>query len=156
MTSSLADTGPAACLKYALSLLARRDHFSTELIQKLVEKGFSRNDAEVTAGKLTERRFLDDARVLALYADEMKRHQKGFLFFAMKLMAKKARSLFSDRELRAVYTVGEERAIAHALAAKMRWKENEIRRRLASRGFSAEAAGHAGRNNDDQTDHTGE
>jgi len=139
--SNSADTGPAACLKHALSLLARRDHFSTELIDKLVEKGFSRDDALAAAEKLKGMKYLDDARTLESYAAEMKRHKKGFLFFCMKLVQKKARSLFSDRELRAVYTVTEERAIAHAFAERMRWKQGEIRRRLSSRGFSAEAAG---------------
>mgnify|MGYP001765990267 CR=1 FL=1 len=137
--SNSADTGPAACLKQALSLLARRDHFSTELIDKLIEKGFSRDDIDAAAEKLKGMKYLDDARTLEAYAAEMKRHKKGFLFFCMKLVQKKARALFSDRELRAVYTVTEEREIARLLAAKMRWGA-EARRRLATRGFSAEAA----------------
>ncbi|HOW52050.1 MAG TPA: RecX family transcriptional regulator [bacterium] len=137
--SNSADTGPASCLKQGLALLARRDHFSTELIDKLIEKGFSRDDALAAAEKLKGMKYLDDARTLEAYAAEMKRHKKGFLFFCMKLVQKKARSLFTDRELRAVYTVAEEREIARLLAAKMRWGD-ETRRRLATRGFSAEAA----------------
>lgn len=130
----------AACLKYALSLLARRDHFSTELVEKLTEKDFSREDAAATLKKLRDLRYLDDRRILEAYAAEMKRRRKGFLFFCKKLMEKKARSLFTDRELREAYTVAEERTIARALAERMRWKEGEIRRRLSIRGFSAEAA----------------
>ena len=139
MTSSnSADT--AACLRRALALLARRDHFSTELVDKLVEKEFSREDAEAALKKLRELRYLDDRRILEAYAAEMKRRKKGFLFFCKKLMEKKARSLFTDRELREAYPVAEERTIARALAVKMRWDRNEARRRLASRGFSGEAA----------------
>ncbi|HSA32529.1 MAG TPA: RecX family transcriptional regulator [bacterium] len=141
MTSSnSADAGRNACLKQALSLLARRDHFSTELVDKLIEKDFSREEAESALKKLRELRYLDDRRILEAYAAEMKRRRKGFLFFCKKLIEKKARSLFSDRELREAYPVAEERVIAKALAAKMRWERNEARRRLATRGFSADAA----------------
>jgi len=138
MTSNSADRAPGTCLRTALRLLARRDHFSVEIVDKLVEKGFLRDDAIAAAQKLKGMNYLNDLRTLEAYAAEMKRHKKGFLFLCKKLIEKGARALFSDRELRAAYTVEEERAIARVLAAKMRWGDM-AHRRLATRGFSADA-----------------
>ncbi len=141
MTSRSDKRNTDPCLQTALRLLARRDHFSTELSRKLKEKGFSAQEISATIERLRKMRYLDDRRALTAYAEEMKRHRKGFLFFLKKLMERGARGFFSDGDLRAAYPLEEERQVARELARKMRWDEEERRLRLHSRGFSAEAAG---------------
>ncbi len=129
------------CWRTALRLLARRDHFSTELAQKLREKGFSGQEIASTIERLMKMRYLDDRRALAAFAEEMKRHQKGFLLLLKKLMERDARRLFDETELRVAYPLAEERQIARELSQKMRWAPEENRRRLHNRGFSGEAIG---------------
>jgi len=84
-------------------------------------------------------RYLDDRRALAAYAEEVKRHRKGFLFFVKKLIERGAYNLFAESEVRSVYSLEEERQIARDLSAKMRWDASDAPRRLLSRGFSTES-----------------
>ncbi|MEM6453949.1 MAG: regulatory protein RecX [Acidobacteriota bacterium] len=53
---------PDPCRKRALDLLARRDHFRAELIQKLVRKGFEPDHVEIVVDDLASSGYVDDAR----------------------------------------------------------------------------------------------
>ncbi len=141
MTSRSDNPRTDSCWNAALRLVARRDHFSTEVERKLKERGFAAPEIAATIERLRKMRYLDDRRALAAYAEEMKRHHKGFFFFLKKLVERGARGLFSDDDLRTAYSLDEEREVAQELERKMRWNKEERHRKLRNRGFSVEMTG---------------
>ena len=64
-------------LNRATDLLSRRDHSTSELLQKLRQKGFDPEAAQAAADKLTDCGYLDDRRFAETYAAELVR-SKGF------------------------------------------------------------------------------
>lgn len=61
----------------AVDLLSRRDHSSGELVVKLCQKGFCKDDAKAAAQRLEELGYVDDLRFAKTYAAELVR-LKGF------------------------------------------------------------------------------
>ncbi len=78
----------------AMRMLERRDYARGELIDKLVQKGEVREDAEAVADRLCELRLIDDAR----YARMVVRHynMKGYGAARIK---DELRRRYVDREL---------------------------------------------------------
>jgi len=57
------------CLEYALNLLATRDYSSVRIRGKLVEKGFSEEDAEAVIDRLQEEGWINDPAFAARFAE---------------------------------------------------------------------------------------
>lgn len=64
-------------LNRAADLLSRRDHSTSELLQKLRQKGFDAEASREAAEKLQALGYLDDRRFAETYAAELA-HGKGF------------------------------------------------------------------------------
>jgi regulatory protein len=60
----------------AIDLLSRRDHSTWELANKLVQKGFNREDFDRIFQELTQAGYLDDSRLTESYIRW--RREKGF------------------------------------------------------------------------------
>lgn len=66
----------ASTLQTAVNLLARRDHSETELTQKLLARGFSRDHIQSTLATLIQKGWLNNARFVENYIRY--RRTKGF------------------------------------------------------------------------------
>jgi len=88
VSRSAAKSGdPAAVRSAAIALLARRDHASGELRERLQRKGFNPEVVEATIGELTEERALDDARYAGNYVSYSAARGQGPLRIAAELKA---------------------------------------------------------------------
>jgi regulatory protein len=61
----------------ALRLLARRDYFRAELEERLLRKGFTRDEVERAGGRCAELGLVDDGRLAARFA-EVRAVQRGW------------------------------------------------------------------------------
>lgn len=64
------------CLIVAIRILARRDHSCSELTQKLVARGFSKESVYQVICECQRRNYLDDAHYASSYARRL--HNKGY------------------------------------------------------------------------------
>jgi regulatory protein len=78
---------PAAARSAAVALLARRDHASGELRERLQRKGFDAEVVEATLGELIDERALDDARYAGNYVSYSAARGQGPLRIAAELKA---------------------------------------------------------------------
>ncbi len=125
----------------ATALLAMREHFSKELSEKLLLKGYEKSETAQVIEKLSELNYLNDLRAAGFYAEEMKRKRKGFNYFRQKLYEKGGAELVSSLKLRDFYTLNEEiRNAKHELDKMKDDSVDKKIRKLVSHGFSYESA----------------
>ncbi len=122
---------------YALSLLARREHFTKELTDKLRRKGFSSEAVTETILRLQDHNYLNDNRATELFVKEAKRKKKGLLKIVNDL---KTRGITTDATtVRVWYTYDEEKEAAQELLARHINASREKQYRfLTNRGFSSD------------------
>ena len=77
-----------SCLRTALSLLARRDHGSAELAQKLSQRGYSVDHIGAVIEKCARLHYLNDERFAAGLVRELQRRAYGCLRIEQMLIAK--------------------------------------------------------------------
>jgi len=90
---------PAAARGAAIALLARRDHASGELRERLRRKGFDGEVVEAIIGELAEERALDDARYAGNYVSYSAARGQGPLRIAAELKALEVPSEMIDTAL---------------------------------------------------------
>ncbi len=134
----------------ALKLIARRDHFRAELVEKLRRKGFDDDDIERAVDRLVELDLLDDERLAGRFV-EFRAVDRGW---GERRLANELRKRGVDGDLaERVSRLGDE-LHDHALKTALRrvevrakpgwWRLPERRARLVSsliaRGFSTDVA----------------
>lgn len=87
MTSKPSDDF-SRCFRTALSLLARRDHGSAELAQKLAQRGYSADHTGAVIEKCARLHYLNDERFAAGLVRELQRRAYGCLRIEQMLIAK--------------------------------------------------------------------
>ena len=135
MTTNLTSTKEA--YEYALSLLARREHFVRELETKLLMKGAPSTVVEEVTARLTQEHYLDDRRAAEQFILEGKRKKKGLLKLLNELRLRGVET--TAEELRNLYPREEEKQNAVVLLTKLRGATRQKRyRHLYNRGFSSD------------------
>jgi regulatory protein len=138
---------PSEARKYALRLLSYRARSCSELVGRLQQKGFSREEAERTVGYLKDKGFIEDrdvARELLRYATERKHlGRRGIEMFLRRRGID--RDIISD--ILSSHTVDVDRVSAmkyvkRRLGALDSLPDETVKRRISAalrrRGFSAE------------------
>jgi regulatory protein len=77
------------CFQTALKILARRDHGSAELAQKLADRGYSTDHIGAAVERCSRLRYLNDERFAAGMVRELQRRAYGYLRIEQMLIAKK-------------------------------------------------------------------
>jgi len=125
------------CLSYALRLLSKKDYFSSELRQKLFQKGFSEDEISQTLDYLISENYINDEELLERYKRLSIEKGDSPLKFRAKLFKK------GIKEVK--YTYDEE--LQSALNSLKKYtKEREFKsvlKYLINRGFRYEIASDA-------------
>lgn len=79
---------PKNCLAAALRMLSRRDHSCSEITQKLIDRGFARDQIKWTVSECLRLHYLDDERYADGCARQMQRKGFGCRRIRDKLMSK--------------------------------------------------------------------
>lgn len=125
--------------QFALKLLAKRDHFISELLAKLKEKGSEKEELDQVIKYIKEFGYVDDRKTLKKYAKELAEKGKGVNYLKKKLYEKGCLNLLSEFNIDEFYTREMEEQSARKLCAKLESKEMDaIEKKLNSRGFSVQ------------------
>ncbi|MFO7734823.1 MAG: RecX family transcriptional regulator [bacterium] len=127
------------CLKTALKLLGRREHFTLELKRKLLSKKHPESVVNIVADELTGTGYLDDTRALEHFASEVKRKKRGLFYFRKKVSEKAGGEICEKEAFEFAYTSEEEKKLAAELFEELSHDSEEKKKRfLYNRGFSAQ------------------
>lgn len=139
-------------MEIAAGLLSRRAHGRAELRRKLLDRGFSRHEAEAALDECARLGFLDDKEFASASTEEMKGRGCGPRKIKSSLLRKGVDSDTVEEALKsdAGFTAASEtEAACEALRRKLKSLEREpdLKKRklkalrfLASRGFSPSAS----------------
>lgn len=126
---------------FACRLLAKRDYFTEELRQKILDKGATAEETANAMEKLNKFNYLDDLKVLKKYISEIISKGKGINYLKQKLYEKGCAALLSSHNLAEFYPFEEECAAAEKAMLKLgECEEEKLVSKLVSRGFSLPAA----------------
>ena len=130
-------TSSDAVYDYAISLLSRREHFTKELIQKLMKREVSSNIIDDVIKRLQEKNYLNDTRATEIFTLEFKRKRKGFIKLINELRLRGVSGV--EAEVRELYSAEEEQNNAEKLLTQLHKPTREkVYRYLFNRGFSPE------------------
>ena len=88
------------CYDKALSLLAQREHSVEEIKQKLLSKGYNKNEIEGDIKKLKDENFLSDSRFCQVYIrSRLKKNPEGKAVLVLRLKQKGISSDLARREV---------------------------------------------------------
>jgi SOS response regulatory protein OraA/RecX len=131
--------------RHALLLLSRRSYLSTDLVEKLVQKGVSRIPAEKGVEKCRALGYLDDAHVLKRLVAKEQKKGIGAHMVAFKLNMKKGISDESRQQIVAEAQRNEKQALIEWLNKRQHQKSlsspqerKKLMGKLMRRGFSYE------------------
>ena len=127
------------CRDQALAYLARREHTSLDLKQKLLKKGYSQSNIHTTSETLIEQNLLSEYRFAQSYIlSRQRKNPEGKILLSQRLMAKGVNREDAQRALDEAFT--EEllvEAVSKAYEVAIRKYEPELaKQKLLSRGFS--------------------
>lgn len=133
-------------LNSALRILARRDHSSLELTQKLMHRGHAEDVVQRVITECLRLNYIDDRRVRGQFVDVMKRKGFGNHRIRRELIKRGLAGDDAEDGLDASMPPAEERSTARRVALK-KWrslqqgaapekKRPRLLRYLQSRGFS--------------------
>ena len=137
-----------SALNSALRILTRRDHSRYELVLKLKQRGFSRQDIDHAVSACEEYNYIDDVRTAGVYIRQLKR--KGFGKKRIQLELKKkglkgdhVLSILDERVSEADECEAAERIVKKHSKRFDREKDSKKRRDkiyrfLQARGFARE------------------
>ncbi len=139
--------GDNRALAYALKLLGYRMRSQRELVQRLLQKGFTEQEADKTVLKLLDLGYIDDAATARALRDQAERVK--LLGHAGARMFLRTRGIGKQDAEEALEGYNEEAAALKLIERKKRalagLPKHVARRRLAGylgrRGFSGEALG---------------
>lgn len=77
---------------YAFKLLSKRDYFSYELKQKLLSKGFDKEEVDRVISYLEEEGYIDDEKLKERLKEKYLQKGKSSLYIRKKLYSKKGES----------------------------------------------------------------
>lgn len=126
-----------------VGLCAGAEQCSSDIYDKVLKKGFSRDVADRIVGYLVKNEYIDDARFARAYAaDKVKFAGWGKIKIRMYLKAKKMSDAIISQALEYVDAKDYAEALTKVLAAKARGLDlsevkdrQKLYRHLASRGF---------------------
>jgi len=102
--SDEAEEGYFAVKKYALNLLARRDHARRELLRKALRKGYAREIITDVLDKLEQKGYIDDAGFARKYAaDKFRRNSWGPIKIKAYLIRKGVRRTVAEQSVREIF-----------------------------------------------------
>ena len=122
-------------------MLARRDHASGELLQKLVRKGFPREEAEAALASLASAGYLDDARWASEFARRHLEDGRGWHWIRIRIVRAGAAAPpppSPSREARRLLALLERRGVDPS-ALTDPGEKAKIIRFLRGRGYRAQA-----------------
>ena len=127
------------CRDQALAYLARREHTSLELKQKLLKKDYTQTQINITLDALVEQNLLSEYRYAQCYIlSRQRKNPEGKTLLSQRLMAKGVNRADAQRALDEAFT--EEllvEAVSKAYEVAIRKYEPELaKQKLLSRGFS--------------------
>lgn len=127
------------CRDQALAYLARREHTSLELKQKLLKKDYTQTQISITLDALVEQNLLSEYRYAQCYIlSRQRKNPEGKTLLSQRLMAKGVNRADAQRALDEAFT--EEllvEAVSKAYEVAIRKYEPELaKEKLLSRGFS--------------------
>ena len=126
-------------IRAALKLLSVRDHFLCELAVKLVNKGATPVEIEKVVDYINKFNYIDDAKTLSKYSEELAGKSKGFYYLKKKLFEKGCFNLVEKYDLRKFYTKEMEKISAMKCLEKLSGRDRvAIQRTLISKGYSPE------------------
>ncbi len=126
------------CRDKALELLSYREYFSNELIFKL-KRNYDFTDDEIFKAVefIKKYDYLNDERALSVFAEEIKRKKRGFLYFKSKIIEKQSSNLLRLYNLNDFYSFDEEYLTAKRFLATLKINDIfTIKKKLKNRGFS--------------------
>jgi len=113
------------CYDKALSLLAIREHSEKELGDKLLQKGYGKEEIAKALSQIKEEGFISDERFAKAYvSSRMKKHPEGKSLMLMRLMQKGVARVTSKKALDEYFIENNEeiqsiyKAFAEKLTAK--------------------------------------
>ncbi|HRZ78380.1 MAG TPA: regulatory protein RecX [bacterium] len=122
-------------IRFALKLLARRDHFEIEIKNRLKDRGATKVEMEQVVEYLNKFKYINDQKTLGKYIAEMARKGKGVNYLKKKLYEKGCSDLLRDAER--LYAPSIEESAAINVCSKLKNEDAEkIRKKLNSSGFS--------------------
>ena len=127
------------CREQALTYLARREHTSLELKQKLLKKNYSQIQIDTTLELLVEQNLLSEFRYAQVFIlSRQRKNPEGKTLLRQRLMAKGVNREDAESALEEAFT--EEllvEAVSKAYAIALRKYEPELaKEKLLSRGFT--------------------
>lgn len=127
------------CREQALEYLARREHTSLELKQKLLKKNYTQIQIDTTLETLIEQNLLSEYRYAQSYIlSRQRKNPEGKILLRQRLMAKGVNREDAERSLEEAFT--EENlveAVSKAYTVAIRKYEGEMaKEKLLSRGFT--------------------
>ncbi|MDD5972637.1 MAG: regulatory protein RecX [Spirochaetales bacterium] len=88
------------CYDKALSLLALREHSVEEMKQKLLSKGYNKNEIEEAVKRLIDENYLSDSRFCQIYIrSRLKKNPEGKSLLILRLKQKGISSDLARREV---------------------------------------------------------
>ena len=88
------------CYDKALSLLALREHSVEEMKQKLLSKGYNKNEIEEAVKRLIDENYLSDSRFCQVYIrSRLKKNPEGKSLLILRLKQKGISSDLARREV---------------------------------------------------------
>ena len=122
-------------IRFTLKLLARRYYFSTEIKNRLKDRGAAKGETEQVVEYLNKFKYINDQKTLEKYIAEMVRKGKGINYLKKKLYEKGCSDLLRDAE--SAYSPPLEESAAMNVCSKLKNEDaGEIRKKLNSSGFS--------------------
>jgi regulatory protein len=128
-------SGRRTALQAATEALARRDHSTAELAAYLAKRGASVDDAARAIGRLTELGYLDDAGFAARRAEVLGERGYGDAGIRFDL----ERRGLTEEVIEAALSLLDPEAVRARALLERRGAASATGRRLAAKGFSAEA-----------------
>ncbi len=127
------------CREQALQYLARREHTSLELKQKLLKKNYTQTDIDQTLETLIQQNLLSEYRFAQSYIlSRQRKNPEGKILLRQRLLAKGVNREDAQRALEEAFT--EDllvEAVSKAYEVAIRKYEPELaKQKLLSRGFS--------------------
>ena len=137
-----------AALNSALRILTRRDHSRYELVQKLNQRGFSREDIDNAISACERFDYINDIRTAQMYIRQLKRKGYGKKRIKLALNKKGLKGSRIQVILEDSVTINDEREVAEWILKKhmhrFERERDESKRRdkiyrfLHARGFARE------------------
>lgn len=121
------------CYDKALSLLALREHSVEEMKQKLLSKGYNKNEIEESVKRLIDENYLSDSRFCQVFIrSRLKKNPEGKALLVLRLKQKGIPSDVANKEVNSYFEDNSEdiAEIYSNYSAKLTNKKGEEKAKL--------------------------